>query len=78
MDKWYYRDHLVNKENLDSKICQEVSLDLQVYKQSDLLFRKFKSSLTSNKLNISLISNFKVLIYIVCLKFMNVNQFKKQ
>ena len=29
MDKAYYRDHLVNKERLHSKVYKEVLLDLE-------------------------------------------------
>ena len=43
MDKTYYRDHLVNKEHLNSKLCKEIPLDTDkiVYKQLLLLVEKY-------------------------------------
>ena len=52
MDKTYYRDHLLNKEHLHSKVYKEVLLDLDktVYKQLLLLVEKYKSNFTSNEI----------------------------
>ena len=52
MDKTYYRDHLVNKEHLHSKVYKEVPLDSdkKVYKQLPLLVEKYKSNLTSKEI----------------------------
>ena len=48
MDKTYYRDHLVNKEHLHSKVYKEGQLDSdkKVYKLLLLLVEKCKSNLT--------------------------------
>ena len=52
MDKTYYRDHLVKKEHLHSKVYKEVPLysDKKVYKQLLLLVEKYKSNLTSKEI----------------------------
>ena len=52
MDKTYYRDHLVNKEHLHSKVYKDVPLDSdkKVYKQLLLLVEKYKSNLTSKEI----------------------------
>ena len=59
MDKTYYRDHLLNKEHLHSKVYKEVLLDLDktVYKQLLLLVEKYKSNFTSN--DIKYLTEFK-------------------
>ena len=43
MDKTYYREHLVNKEHLNSNVYKEVSLDSdkKLYKQLLLLIEKY-------------------------------------
>ena len=46
MDKTYYRDHLVNKEHLHSKVYKEVPLD----SDKPLLVEKYKSNLTSKEI----------------------------
>ena len=52
MDETYYREHLVNKEHLHSKVYKEVPLDSdkKVYKQLPLLVEKYKSNLTSKEI----------------------------
>ena len=79
MDETYYRDHLVNKEHLHSKVYKEVPLDSdrRVYKQLLLFVEKYKSNLTSKEIIYLTDFKWKIPIYIVRLKFTNVNQFKK-
>ena len=54
MDKTYYRDHLVNKEHLNSKVYKEGQLDSdkKVQKLLLLLAEKCKSNLTSKEIKI--------------------------